>query len=159
MSAYSVIVQEEDFNLDSVYLQLRENTSSIGAVVIFIGLVRDYTDHTRLLELYLEHYPPMTSKVLETLAQTASERWELQRTIIIHRTGSLQPTDQIVLVAVSSRHRTDAFSAAQFLMDQLKTQAPFWKKEKIQSTHGDGKDELNWVAAKESDLQLAGRWM
>ena len=159
MSVYSVIVQEEDFNLDNVYSQLRENTSSTGAVVIFVGLVRDYTDHTRLLELYLEHYPPMTRKVMETLAQTASEHWDLQRIHIIHRTGSLHPTDQIVLVAVSSEHRTDAFNAAQFLMDQLKTQAPFWKKEKIQSRHGDGKDKFNWVAAKESDLQLAGHWM
>lgn len=152
-----VRVQTENFDLNKEYDRLITKNSTCGAVVLFSGLVRDFIPPQQLVSLELEHYPLMTETMLENLSMQASARWELQRTTIIHRTGKLLPGDQIVLVGVSSAHRTDAFEAAQFIMDKLKTSAPFWKKETLKP-NPDSKPESYWVSAKDSDEQLAQRW-
>lgn len=152
-----VRVQTENFDLNKEYNRLITKNSTCGAVVLFSGLVRDFIPPLQLVSLELEHYPLMTESMLEQLSMHASARWELQRTTIIHRTGKLLPSDQIVLVGVSSAHRTDAFEAAQFIMDKLKTSAPFWKKETL-TRNPDSEPESYWVAAKDSDEQLAQRW-
>ncbi len=152
-----VRVQTDDFDLNKEYNRLITTNSTCGAVVLFSGLVRDFIPPQQLVSLELEHYPLMTESMLGQLGVQASARWELQRTTIIHRTGKLLPGDQIVLVGVSSAHRTDAFEAAQFIMDKLKTSAPFWKKETLKR-YPDSKQEYYWVSAKDSDEQLAQRW-
>jgi molybdopterin synthase catalytic subunit len=153
---FDVRVQQADFDLSEVYPTLRTNCQT-GAVVMFVGLVRDMADSIQLLELSLEHYPAMTQAVLDDLAKNASQRWPLQKILIIHRVGSLNLSDQIVLVAVTSAHRTAAFEASQFLMDQLKTRAPFWKKE-ISISKIDNQIQSKWVEAKSSDEYCATRW-
>jgi molybdopterin synthase catalytic subunit len=152
-----VRVQREDFDLNQEYQLLKAVNGQCGAVVIFSGLVRDLLPPQQLLDLTLERYPSMTEKSLNALVVQAHERWELLQITIVHRVGKLLPSEQIVLVGVSSAHRTNAFEAAQFLMDQLKTRAPFWKKESLRLAPQQPVYS-QWVAAKDSDEQLAQRW-
>lgn len=146
-----ISVQREDFDVGREIAQLRESSKSIGAIVSFIGLVRDQSHGEQLLSMTLEHYPGMTERELERIANEALTRWSLDGIVVVHRTGELLPAEQIVLVLTSSKHRADAFEAAQFLMDYLKTRAPFWKKE--ERTTGE-----YWVEARSSDDDAAARW-
>ena len=130
---------------------MRLSGQSVGAVVSFIGQVRDLNDGNEIQTLTLEHYPGMTEKALEAIENEAKARWNVLESRIIHRVGTLKPQDQIVLVAVSSAHRGDAFSACEFIMDFLKSQAPFWKKEA--TNQGE-----RWVEAKLSDDAAQSRW-
>lgn len=143
-------VQEEDFDITEVNRELCAGRSDVGAVASFIGLVRDMPQN-RLQKMTLEHYPGMTEKSLGKIAETAQQRWKILDVAIIHRVGELKPADQIVLVSVISAHRKAAFAACEFIMDYLKTDAPFWKKE----TNEQGE---NWVEAKASDNQARGKW-
>ena len=122
-------VQTDDFDVAQVLADLRNNKPQVGAIVSFVGLVRDINDGADVSTLTLEHYPEMTEKALQAIVDEAKQRWDVMDTVVIHRVGTLLPTDQIVLVAISSAHRQAAFSACEFIMDYLKTQAPFWKKE------------------------------
>ncbi len=123
----------------------------VGAIVSFVGLVRDVNEGDAVSTLTLEHYPGMTEKALQAIEDEAKKRWDILDSLIVHRVGTLQPQDQIVLVMVSSAHRGDAFQACEFMMDYLKTQAPFWKKEA--TSQG-----ARWVEAKESDDEAQARW-
>ena len=143
-------VQEEDFNIAEVNRELCAGRSDVGALASFIGLVRDMPQN-RLQKMTLEHYPGMTEKSLGKIAETALQRWKILDIAIIHRVGELKPADQIVLVSVVSAHRKAAFAACEFIMDYLKTDAPFWKKE----TNEQGE---NWVEAKSSDNEARGKW-
>lgn len=144
-------VQEAEFCLAEINRSITENRTDIGAVVTFSGLVRDFNEQPDVLALTLEHYPGMTEQALEQIAAEAAERWPLQAVQIIHRVGRLTPGDSIVLVAVASAHRQAAFDGCNFVMDFLKTRAPFWKKENTR--HGD-----YWVSARNSDDAAARRW-
>lgn len=144
-------VQEAEFCLAEVNRSITENRTDIGAVVTFSGLVRDFNEQPDVLALTLEHYPGMTEQALEQIAAEAAERWPLQAVHVIHRVGRLTPGDPIVLVAVASAHRQAAFDGCSFVMDFLKTRAPFWKKENTR--HGD-----YWVSARRSDDAAARRW-
>ncbi len=146
-----VRVQTEDFDTGEEIARLRAGNPKIGAIAAFIGLVRDVNEGDAVRELTLEHYPEMTGKALSAILDEAKQRWEVIDATIVHRIGSLKPTDQIVLVIVASSHRGDAFAACEFLMDFLKTHAPFWKKEQT----GQG---ARWVEARESDDSAAMRW-
>lgn len=146
-----VQVQEADFDLTTEIAALRQARPELGAVVAFIGLVRDVNAGAAVSELTLEHYPAMTQKALEAIVQQAQQRWEIDEVVLIHRVGRLLPSDQIVLVAVAGAHRGPAFQACEFIMDYLKTQAPFWKKE--QTAVG-----TRWVEARDSDAAAAQRW-
>lgn len=146
-----VRVQTEDFDVGAELAQLRAGRPEVGAVAAFVGLVRDLNDGSAVSEMVLEHYPAMTQKALEAIVAQAKDRWKIYDALVIHRVGRLQPTDQIVLAAVTSAHRADAFQACEFIMDYLKTQAPFWKKE--QTDEG-----ARWVEARASDDVAAGRW-
>ncbi len=146
-----ISVQREDFDLGAEVKAIALNNAKIGAVASFIGLVRDINDGAKVGAMTLEHYPGMTEKALEKILAEARSRWEILDCTIIHRFGELKPTDQIVLVVVASGHRGDAFAACEFLMDYLKTRAPFWKKE--QTPEGG-----RWVESRESDDQAAERW-
>lgn len=153
MNDYPFIkIQEEDFDLTTEVAQLRAGHKDIGAVVSFVGTVRDINEGDEVSILELEHYPGMTEKALEKIRLEAHERWQLESSVIIHRVGKMYPCDQIVLVAVSSRHRENAFYASHFIMDYLKTNAPFWKKE----TLPDGQER--WVDARISDKEAEKRW-
>ncbi len=143
-------VQEEDFDITEVNRELCAGRSDVGAVASFIGLVRDMPQN-RLQKMTLEHYPGMTEKSLGKIAETAQQRWKILDVAIIHRVGELKPADQIVLVSVISAHRKAAFAACEFIMDYLKTDAPFWKKE----TNEQGE---NWVEAKASDNEAQEKW-
>jgi len=143
-------VQQQDFDIAEVNRELLAGRSDVGAVSSFIGLVRDMPMN-RLETMTLEHYPGMTEKSLQKIVESASLRWEILDCAIVHRVGELKPADQIVLVSVLSAHRKAAFSACEFIMDYLKTEAPFWKKE----TDSQGE---NWVDAKESDTEAKNRW-
>lgn len=155
----TVRVQTADFDMATEYQLLcnSADSASAGAVVTFTGLVRDFnrnaeqTPDYHVYTLELEHYPGMTEKVLQDIIQQARTRWTLINVTIVHRVGKLLPADQIVFVGVSSAHRKDAFAAGEFIMDFLKTQAPFWKKE--QTPTGE-----HWVEARTSDTQAAKRW-
>lgn len=147
----TVRVQSEDFDAGAEIARLRRGDPKVGAVASFIGVARDVNDGTAVATLSLEHYPGMTEKALEGIVAEARTRWRLIDALVIHRVGALRPTDQIVLVAVTSEHRGDAFAACEFIMDYLKTRAPFWKKE---STPGGE----HWVEARRSDDQAAERW-
>jgi molybdopterin synthase catalytic subunit len=138
-----ISVQPDDFDAGTEIRNISKN-SSTGAVASFIGLVRD-------VAMTLEHYPGMTERAIAKIVDEAKARWQVMDCTVIHRYGALKPNDQIVLVAVASGHRGDAFAACEFIMDYLKTQAPFWKKE--QAAGG-----ARWVEAKDSDDQAAGRW-
>ncbi len=147
----SVRVQTEDFDVAREIALLRAGNARIGAVAAFIGIVRDMNEGDDVRALTLEHYPGMTEKALERIVDQARQRWDLVDALVIHRVGKLEPTDQIVLVIVTSAHRGEAFAACQFVMDYLKTQAPFWKKE---ATPGGER----WVEARASDDDAARRW-
>ena len=146
-----VRVQVEDFDLGSEIARLREGDARIGAVVSFVGTVRDLNEGARVAELELEHYPGMTEKSLEDIVAQARERWPLYGALVIHRIGPMKPLDQIVLVACTAAHRGEAFAACEFIMDYLKTDAPFWKKE--QTPEG-----ARWVDARTSDDSAKARW-
>ena len=146
-----ISVQEADFDVGAEISALRAGNPQIGAVASFIGLVRDLNDGSQIAAMTLEHYPAMTHKALTAIMAEAETRWALLGCTVIHRVGALFPTDQIVLVAVASSHRADAFAACEFIMDYLKTQAPFWKKE--QTPEGE-----RWVESRNSDEAAAGRW-
>ena len=143
-------VQKKDFDLAEVNRQLCAGRSDVGAIASFIGLVRDLPQN-HLQKMTLEHYPGMTEKALTKIVETARQRWEILDCAIIHRVGDLKPADQIVLVSVVSAHRKAAFAACEFIMDYLKTDAPFWKKES--SEQGE-----SWVEAKASDTDARGKW-
>ncbi|NWK77713.1 molybdopterin synthase catalytic subunit MoaE [Aquitalea sp. LB_tupeE] len=151
MQPFTVRIQHEGFDCGAEIARLSGNPAC-GAVVSFSGLVRDYGDRQNIAALELEHYPGMTEKSLYAIIEQARQRWQLQAATIIHRVGRLALGEAIVLVVTASSHRKDAFAAAEFLMDFLKTEAPFWKKE-IQQ---DG--SVHWVEAKASDQHAAGRW-
>jgi molybdopterin synthase catalytic subunit len=144
-------VQTEDFDLGNEVAQLRSNDARVGAVVTFIGTVRDMNDGASVDEMTLEHYPGMTENALHDIVRRAKARWEIRDALVIHRVGPLKPLDQIVLVAVTAAHRGDAFAACEFIMDYLKTEAPFWKKE--QTPEG-----ARWVDARTSDEQALRKW-
>lgn len=148
----SIRVQTEDFDLSEEVNKLREHDAQIGAIVSFVGTVRDLNDGHDVSDLTLEHYPGMTEKMLSDIRDQAHERWPIRNSVIIHRIGTLAPQDQIVLVAVASKHRQAAFDAANFIMDFLKTQAPFWKKESLPDGQSD------WVDARDSDQAAQSRW-
>ena len=147
----AVRVQVEDFDAGAEMAKLRAADARVGAVATFVGTVRDVNDATRVDALTLEHYPGMTEKALEAIVAEAHARFDIYDALVVHRVGTLRPTDQIVLVVVTSAHRGDAFDACRFLMDYLKTRAPFWKKER--TPEGD-----RWVEARASDEHAAARW-
>ncbi len=147
----SVRVQLADFDVGAEILALRRGNPKIGAIASFIGLVRDINEGDDVAVMTLEHYPGMTEKALEAIVVTARERWDILDALVVHRIGALRPTDQIVLVVVSSAHRGEAFAACEFIMDYLKTEAPFWKKEQ---TDKGGR----WVEARASDEDATARW-
>ena len=147
----SVRVQTEDFDVSAEMLTLRKRNPKIGAVASFVGVVRDLNDGDSVSTLTLEHYPGMTEKSLEAIVQQAKERWDIYDALIVHRVGTMRPLDQIVLVIVTSAHRGESFEACEFLMDYLKTRAPFWKKE----VTAEGE---RWVDARSSDDVAAKRW-
>ncbi|MEH6472298.1 MAG: molybdopterin synthase catalytic subunit MoaE [Halopseudomonas sp.] len=145
-----VQVQQHVFDVAEEFERLRDDQGEVGAIVFFTGLVRDLADDP-LQEMVLEHYPGMTENCLQDIVKQARERWPLNRVSVIHRVGALKPTDLIVYVGVSCAHRTDAFAACEFIMDYLKKDAPFWKKERSQS-------QDRWVEQKQTDLTAADRW-
>ena len=147
----NVRVQTGDFDLGLEVARLREGDAQVGAVVAFVGTVRDLNDGAQVAAMELEHYPGMTEKALDDIAAQAAARWPLFATLVIHRVGPLLPLDQIVLVAVTAAHRGDAFAACEFIMDYLKTEAPFWKKE-------DTPDGARWVDARVTDDTARARW-
>ena len=147
----AVCIQNQPFDMAYAYDDLLEDRTDVGAVVSFTGLVRDFNEFPDVTGLTLEHYPGMTEKTLENIGQQAWHRWALQGVRIIHRIGYMTPGDPIVRVSVASAHRRDAFEACDFIMDFLKTQAPFWKKE--HAREGD-----YWVRERVSDQQDAMRW-
>jgi molybdopterin synthase catalytic subunit len=146
-----VRIQEQDFDVSSELAALRAGDTRVGAVATFTGLVRDLNDAAQVSTLTLEHYPGMTEKALAQIVDDAKQRWDIYDALVIHRVGPLKPGDQIVLVAVTSAHRGESFAACQFIMDYLKTRAPFWKKE--QTPEGE-----RWVEARASDEDAAARW-
>lgn len=146
-----VRVQEQDFDVSSEIAALRTGDKRVGAVATFVGIVRDLNDAAQVSTLTLEHYPGMTEKALARIVDDAKQRWDIYDALVIHRVGTLEPSDQIVLVAVTSAHRGESFAACQFIMDYLKTRAPFWKKEQT-------RDGERWVDARASDDDAASRW-
>ncbi|MFO1206240.1 MAG: molybdopterin synthase catalytic subunit MoaE [Burkholderiales bacterium] len=146
-----VRIQHEDFDAGGEIARLRAGNPRIGAIASFIGVVRDVNEGDTVATLTLEHYPGMTEKALLRIAAEARVRWDVIDTLVIHRVGQLAPTDQIVLVVVTSAHRGEAFAACEFLMDYLKTRAPLWKKER--TPEGE-----RWVEARGSDDAAAARW-
>lgn len=146
-----ISVQQQDFDATQVARELCQGRRDVGAIVTFSGLVRDISSEQNLQAMHLEHYPGMTEKALTQIAEQAMQQWNIGDLAIIHRVGRLQPTENIVLVVVISEHRREAFEACDFLMDYLKTRAPFWKKEITDQGE-------SWVEAKQSDVEDAGRW-
>ena len=150
-----ISVQHEDFNIGVEYENLRISSQSPGAIVTFTGLVRQIyskkSEGDNVQSLYLEHYPGMTEQKLNEIEEQARTKWELLGSKIIHRVGELNADDQIVFVGVASSHREDAFLAAQYIMDFLKNEAPFWKKQKSQ--HGN-----EWIGSRKSDLTALDKW-
>lgn len=144
-------IQTEDFDIGQELVKLTNGNRQIGGLCSFVGLVRDFADDQNLSQMTLEHYPGMSEKQLQDIEAEAKVRWPLEASLIIHRVGSLAPGDNIVMVATASAHREAAFESCQFLIDWLKTKAPFWKKETTQ--HGE-----RWVAAKDDDETQATRW-
>ena len=147
----AVRVQEADFDVGAELAALRARDARVGALASFLGLVRDINDGARVAGMTLEHYPGMTEKALKAIVTEAKGRWDIYEALVIHRVGPLKPCDQIVLVAVTSAHRGEAFSACEFIMDYLKTRAPFWKKE-------DTAEGSRWVDGRDSDIEAAQRW-
>ncbi|WP_281915374.1 molybdopterin synthase catalytic subunit MoaE [Caldimonas thermodepolymerans] len=151
MGTPRVSIQAEDFDLSTEVARLRQGDAGVGAVATFVGTVRDVSDGQGVQRMELEHYPGMTEKSIEAMIDEAQRRFRIRGVRVIHRVGPLLPGDQIVLVAVTSAHRGDAFQACEFLMDYLKTQAPFWKKEHTP-------DGARWVDARSSDDAALARW-
>jgi len=147
----AVTIQQTDFDLSAEVAALREGDPQVGAIATFVGTVRDRNDGASVSAMELEHYPGMTERAIESMIAEAHRRFDLRGVRVIHRVGALKPRDQIVLVAVTSAHRHDAFQACEFLMDYLKTQAPFWKKE----TTPEG---ARWVDARQADDAALARW-
>ena len=147
----TVRVQEADFDVGAELTALRAGDARIGALASFVGLVRDVSHGVGVSEMTLEHYPGMTEKALTAIVDEAKMRWDIYGALVIHRVGPLRPCDQIVLVAVTSAHRGEAFAACEFIMDYLKTRAPFWKREATP-------DGARWVDARDSDDTAAERW-
>jgi molybdopterin synthase catalytic subunit len=147
----TVRIQAEDFDVGAEIAALRRGDPKVGAVASFVGVVRDVNDGGAVSGMTLEHYPGMTEKSIEEIIAQARGRWQVIDALVIHRVGRLAPTDQIVLVVVSSAHRGDAFAACEFIMDYLKTRAPFWKKEQSE-------DGARWVEARATDDVAAARW-
>lgn len=146
-----VRVQTEDFDVARELATLRAGNRAVGAVAAFIGTVRDVNENTGVAAMTLEHYPGMTEKALAGIVDAAKARWDIIEALVIHRVGALAPEDQIVLVGVTSAHRREAFAACEFIIDYLKTRAPFWKKE-------DTAAGARWVEARASDDEAAARW-
>ena len=146
-----VSIREGDFDLSTEVAALRAGDPGVGAIVSFIGTVREFSDGQGVLGMELEHYPGMTEASIEGMIDQALARFDIRAARVVHRIGSLRPTQQIVLVAVSSAHRGQAFQACEFLMDYLKTQAPFWKKESTA-------EGAHWVDARSSDDAALQRW-
>jgi molybdopterin synthase catalytic subunit len=146
-----VRIQTADFDAGAEIAALRRGNPKVGAVASFIGVCRDANDGDAVSKMTLEHYPGMTEKALEKIVAEAKGRWNAMDVLVVHRVGELKPTDQIVLVVVAGSHRGEAFAACEFIMDYLKTKAPFWKKE--QTPEG-----TRWVEARTSDDEAAQRW-
>jgi molybdopterin synthase catalytic subunit len=147
----TVRVQRQDFDVSCELAKLQAASSQVGAMVSFIGLVRDINEGSSVASLELEHYPGMTEKCISAIVDEAVARWQLLGVTVIHRIGKLAPCEQIVFVASSSQHRAAAFSACEFIMDYLKTRAPFWKKELT----ADGE---RWLDSRTADLEAAQHW-
>ena len=146
-----VRIQHEDFDAGAEIARLRAGDPRIGAVASFVGVARDRNDGRAVATMALEHYPGMTERAIEAIVAQAKARWQVFEILVIHRIGELKPLDQIVLVVVTSSHRGDAFAACEFVMDYLKTEAPFWKKEVTP-------EGTRWVDARESDEAAKRRW-
>ncbi len=151
MVAPRVRVQEADFDASQEIARLRAGDPRVGAVVSFIGVCRDLNEGDAVATMTLEHYPGMTERSIERIIDEAIGRWQVFNALVVHRVGKLEPLDQIVFVAVTSAHRGDAFAAGEFIMDYLKTEAPFWKREQTASGP-------RWVDARASDEAAAARW-
>ena len=147
----TVRIQDADFDVGAELTVLRAGDARVGALASFVGLVRDVNHGIGVSEMTLEHYPGMTEKALTAIVDEAKMRWDIYGALVIHRVGPLKPCDQIVLVAVTSAHRGEAFAACEFIMDYLKTRAPFWKREATA-------DGARWVDARDSDDAAAERW-
>jgi molybdopterin synthase catalytic subunit len=147
----TVRIQQEDFDVSAEIAALRAGNRGVGAVASFIGCVRDVNDNAQVGRMTLEHYPGMTEKAIEEIVGQARSRWNIPAALVIHRVGTLKPGDQIVLVVTLGAHRGEAFAACEFIMDYLKTRAPFWKKE--QTPLGE-----RWVESRASDDVAAERW-
>jgi len=144
-------IQTEPFDFAAIQEEMRRQNPAIGAVVTFLGQMRDINEGDQVTTMTLEHYPGMTEKALQAIVDEANERWALQGIRVVHRVGLLQPLDPIVLVAVASAHRGEAFQACEFVIDYLKPRAPFWKKEQTP-------DGERWVDARHTDDQAEQRW-
>jgi len=147
----AVRIQTSDFDVERELAALRDGDARVGAVVTFVGTVREVNDDARVTQMTLEHYPGMTEQALEGIVVKAKGRFDIYDALVIHRVGPLAPTDQIVLVAVTSAHRGEAFDACRFIIDYLKTEAPFWKKEETP-------EGARWVDARTSDDEAVARW-
>lgn len=146
-----VVVQEADFNVADEYELLRDASNQDGAIVVFAGLVRDFNQGNSVSSMFLQHYPGMTENVLRQIIDKAKTQWPVNNVTVIHRVGKLSPGDQIVFVGITSAHREAAYSASEYIMDFLKTKAPFWKKELTDQGE-------RWVEANEKDQLAKGRW-
>lgn len=147
----TVRVQAGDFDLSAEVAQLRAANPKVGGIVTFVGTVRDLNEGAQVAEMELEHYPGMTEQSIQAIMEQAQQRWPIYDALVIHRIGPLKPMEQIVLVAVTSAHRGEAFAACEFIIDYLKTEAPFWKKE--QTPEG-----ARWVDARISDTSALDKW-
>ena len=147
----TVRIQTEDFDAGVEMAAMRKGNPAIGAIASFVGVVRDVNEGDAVSDMTLEHYPGMTEKSIEEIVTQARGRWNVIDALVVHRVGLLKPTDQIVLVIVASAHRGDAFAACEFIMDYLKTRAPFWKKENTA-------EGARWVDARATDDIAAERW-
>ena len=146
-----ILIQNEPFDIQAIQDELRAHNPAVGALVTFLGLMRDMNEGDQVSDMFLEHYPGMTEKALAEILDEAERRWDLLGIRVVHRVGELKPTDAIVLVAVASAHRGEAFRACEFVIDYLKTRAPFWKKERT-------RDGDRWVSARHSDNDAERRW-
>ena len=147
----TVRIQTEDFDVSAEIATLRRGNAKVGAVASFVGVVRDVNEGDAVAGMTLEHYPEMTERAIAEIIDQARGRWNVIEALVIHRVGALKPLDQIVLVVVASEHRGDAFAACEFIMDYLKTRAPFWKKENTDKG-------ARWVEARADDEVAAERW-
>ena len=147
----SISIQEKDFDVAAELAALRGSSAKVGAMVSFTGLVRDFSSDGKIENIFLEYYPGMTEKALDKIIQEATARWNLLGVRVIHRVGALRPNDQIVLVATASLHRGEAFAGCEFIIDYLKTAAPFWKKEQTGQS-------AKWLETRDSDVQRMEHW-